>query len=159
MIVFKQGSTALSLTQLGEDKYRLSLQKATAQGASEEYSEAQMGELIDALVKAFVSVPEKPDEARVTALRKALDALADDLGLTLEQLDKQISSKQVSEGTKKPRAMTREEYLVELLGEETLEEVLAGKCSVSEALEAQSEELEAAGLDKSSEDSGDSLRA
>lgn len=160
-LLFQKKGTTIELNKLGDDCFRLSMQKSTSQGASEELTKAELEQLLDAGIRALVATPEPDRSQRTQAVTKTLRAYAEETDSTLEKLDKEIASTQVyDKAVGKKRAMTREEWLSELLGAEDLEEVLAGKMSLSEAL-ADVEELEEATLteDPSAGDDGDSLRA
>ena len=97
---------------------------------------------------------------RAKQVKAALEQYADDSEQTFQALER-MCSEMVIEGGKKPRAATREELLAKIVGEENLDEVVAGKMSVRECLDAQEppEELEAFSETEVEPLDGDSIRA
>jgi hypothetical protein len=147
-IFFSKGGTNYSLTRLGPDKHRFAMQNDRSQGASQELTENETAEMINKLVLAYEAEPDTVDTSRADALLAALRDYAELSGKNIESIDKECSSV-------KP-ALTREEWLAAQLGPEDLEEVIAGKLSVAEALannEPGGEEIEEDEEDE--EDDGD----
>jgi len=137
MIFFRKDDTRYSLRQVGEDRYKISVQNDRAQGVTQELSEAELKEFIENLIDAC-NPPAEANTSRADALLAALRDYVESQGKTIESVDKECSS------VKPP--LSREEWLAAQLGPEDLEEVLAGKMSVAEALadvEIEEEEDEA----------------
>lgn len=139
MTFFEKDGTTYSLNRLGDDQYRFAMQTSRATGASQLLTKDETEEMIRGLYNAFKAPPEKKDSSRAQAISDALRAYAAERQQSIEVVDKEIASSQVLVAGKK-RAMTREEWLKDKLGEEDLEEVIAGKMTVSEALANNEEE-------------------
>src|SRR5688572_33368993 len=124
-VLFEKKGTTISLTKIGSDRFRLSIQKPSAQSASEELSRAEVETVCRGLFEKSTR-EEKPDpaaEKRVEALVQALRAYAEEQHTTIESIDREIASTAILDKTTgKKRAPTRSEWLAEKIGKEDLEE-------------------------------------
>ncbi len=160
-VILERKGTTFAVNRTGENEYRFSVNQPSARGVTHTLTRGCLEELIRGLISIFEGKSEESDEERPELILNVLKKYAADTKTTLEKVDRQISDTQIVVGGKK-RAMTREEWLAEKLGP-TLEEVLAGKLSLAEAIDAAEtsdiEELASAGTDESDPDAGDSVRA